>query len=102
MSKNPNIPISSKGGGSFYDFLEGGNAGKDAGKKAYVCNGSSCLCADTQQKVQNELEKHFAKDDIGYITCLGLCNKNSSFRLNGVNYCGNDIDNLKALLGKQS
>lgn len=85
-----------KGTASFYDFLEGGNAGK----KAYVCNGSSCLCAGTQSNVQNELEKHFDKEDIGHITCLGLCNKNSSFRVDGNNYSGKDIERLNDILGK--
>ncbi len=85
-----------KGTASFYDFLEG----KNADKKAYVCNGSSCLCAETQDRVQNELEKHFNSDDIGHITCLGLCNKNSSFRVDGVNYSGKDIERLADILGK--
>lgn len=85
-----------KGAASFYDFLEGENAGK----KAYICNGSSCLCAGTQDKVRSELERHFSADDIGHITCLGLCNKNSSFRLDGVNYSGKDIDRLDELLGR--
>lgn len=85
-----------KGAASFYDFLEG----KNSAKKAYVCNGSSCLCADTQHHVQSELEKHFEKDDIGHITCLGLCNKNSSFRVDGVNYAGDDINQLNQILGK--
>jgi NADH:ubiquinone oxidoreductase subunit F (NADH-binding) len=85
-----------KGAASFYDFLEG----KNSAKKAYVCNGSSCLCANTQNHVQSELEKHFEKDDIGHITCLGLCNKNSSFRVDGVNYAGDDINQLNQILGK--
>lgn len=85
-----------KGTASFYDFLEG----KNSDKKAYVCNGSSCLCAETQANVQTELEKHFTPDEIGHITCLGLCNKNSSFRVDGVNYSGDDIDRLSDILGE--
>ena len=44
------------GTASFYDFIEGGAEDKNnANKKAYVCNGSSCLCAGTQEKISNEL-----------------------------------------------
>jgi NADH:ubiquinone oxidoreductase subunit F (NADH-binding) len=87
-----------KGTASFYDFLEG----KNADKKAYACNGSACLTAGTQDNVQQQLEKHFAPSDIGHITCLGRCNKNSSFRINGVNYSGKDIQRLDEILGKPS
>ncbi len=87
-----------KGAASFYDFLEGGNADK----KAYICNGSSCLCAGTQSKVQDSLEQHFDKADIGHITCLGRCNKNSAFRVDGVNYSGDDIDRLDEILNPKS
>ena len=34
---------------SFYDFIDGDNAGK----KAYVCNGSACLCAGGQDQVRH-------------------------------------------------
>ena len=34
---------------SFYDFLKKENAGK----KVFVCNGSACLCAGTQERVPN-------------------------------------------------
>ena len=50
------------GTASFYDFIDGDNANK----KAYVCNGSSCLCADTQHKVKAKLTRHFSVDDIGF------------------------------------
>ena len=85
-----------KGSASFYDFLEGRNAGK----KAYVCNGSACSQADTQGHVQQQLEKHFKSDQIGEITCMGRCSRNSSFRVDGVCYSGHDIDNLSQILGK--
>lgn len=86
-----------KGTASFYDFLEGNNADK----KAYVCNGSACLNALTQRNVHQQLEKHFDAKDIGHITCLGRCNRNSSFRVDGVNYSGEDIDRLDEILGQK-
>ena len=67
---------------SFYDFLKKENEGI----KAYVCNGSACLLAGTQNKVQNDLEKHFKKEEIGHMCCLGRCHENGAFHVNGKNY----------------
>ena len=67
---------------SFYDFLKDEN--KD--KKIYVCNGSACLCAGTQNDLSTQLEKHFEKDEIGHMTCLGRCHENSAFHFKGKNY----------------
>lgn len=82
------------GTASFYDFIDGDNANK----KAYVCNGSSCLCADTQHKVKAKLTRHFSVDDIGHVTCLGRCAQNSAFQINKENYSGNDIENLAEII----
>ncbi len=40
---------------SFYDFLKKENAGK----KVFVCNGSACLCAGTQEKLHDDLAPAF-------------------------------------------
>ncbi len=69
---------------TFYDFLKPENQGK----KAYVCNGSVCKNAGTQDQVKERLKEHFAEDEIGHITCLGRCHENSAFRLHGKNYSG--------------
>lgn len=65
-----------------YDFMKPENMGK----KAYVCNGSACLCAGTQDDVQQELEKHYRADEIGHMTCLGRCHENAAFNIGGKNY----------------
>jgi len=75
------------GTASFYDFTKPENQNK----KVYVCNGSACLCAGTQEKVAQSLENHFAADEIGHMTCLGRCYENSAFHYNGKNYSGDDI-----------
>ena len=82
------------GTASFYDFIDGANANK----KAYVCNGSSCLCADTQKEVTAKLSEHFSKDEIGHVTCLGRCAQNGAFQINKENYSGNDIENLTEIV----
>jgi len=75
------------GTASFYDFIDGENANKEA----YVCNGSSCLCANTQSNVIDKLTKEFGTSEIGHVTCLGRCAENSAFQINGENFSGNDI-----------
>jgi len=82
------------GTASFYDFLKEDNKGK----KAYVCNGTACVCAGKQEQVHQKLEQHFSADQIGHMTCLGRCHENSAFHLGGENYSGQDIDRLDDLV----
>lgn len=67
-----------------YDFMKPENQGK----KAYVCNGSACLCAGTQEQVHEALNSKFDAEEIGHMTCLGRCHENSAFHVNGKNYSG--------------
>ena len=62
------------GAASFYDFLRKENEGK----KAHICNGSSCMLAGTQDNVKAELKKHYSEEEIGHVCCLGRCHENSS------------------------
>jgi len=67
---------------SFYDFLKDEN--KD--KKVYICNGSACLCAGTQDQLTKHLTQYFDESEIGHMTCLGRCHENSAFHYDGHNY----------------
>ena len=78
------------GAATFYDFLRPENQGK----KVYLCNGSSCLTAGTQDAVKSKLSKEFSENEIGEMCCLGRCHENSSFFYNGRNYSGTDIDQI--------
>jgi len=82
------------GSQSFYDFL----SQEHLAKKAFVCNGSSCLCAGTQQSVQDTLIATLGADNVGHITCLGRCHENASFQLHGKNYSGDAIQQLEQIL----
>ncbi len=72
------------GASTFYDFTRPSNQGK----KVFVCNGSACLCAGTQDALKAELGKHFKAEEIGEMCCLGRCHENSAFHYNGHNYSG--------------
>lgn len=80
---------------SFYDFTKKENAGK----KVLLCNGSACLCAGTQDKLHHEMERHFGKEEIGHICCLGRCHQGGAFQYQDRNYSGlsaAQIENLCA------
>jgi NADH:ubiquinone oxidoreductase subunit F (NADH-binding)/NADH:ubiquinone oxidoreductase subunit E len=82
------------GTASFYDFLRPDNKGK----KVYVCNGTACVCAGTQEKVIEGLKTNFNEDEIGHMTCLGRCHENSAFHYNGKNYSGSALSNLDEIV----
>lgn len=82
------------GTATFYDFLKPENKGK----KAYVCNGTACVCAGTQEKVSQALEKHFQADEIGHMTCLGRCHENAAFHYAGRNYSGGAMNRLDEII----
>ncbi len=78
---------------SFYDFLKKENAGK----KVFICNGSACLCAGTQERLHGELGTHFKEEEIGHICCLGRCHQGDAFQYGGRNFSGQSPDALQAL-----
>jgi NADH-quinone oxidoreductase subunit F len=82
------------GTASFYDFLKPENKGK----KVYVCNGTACVCAGTQEKVIDSLKSKFDAEEIGHMTCLGRCHENSAFHYDGKNYSGHAISNLNSII----
>ena len=86
------------GTATFYDFLKPENKGK----KAYVCNGTACVCAGTQDKVVDELKNHFEADEIGHMTCLGRCHENSAFHYDGKNYSGDEISNMNRIVSDKN
>jgi NADH-quinone oxidoreductase subunit F len=78
---------------SFYDFLKPENRGK----KVYVCNGSACLTAGTQDALRGELETRFGASEVGEMCCLGRCHENAAFHLDGINYSGAAVEQIDAV-----
>lgn len=78
------------GAASFYDFTRPENQGK----KVYVCDGSACMTAGTQEALKAKLGEHYEASEIGSMYCLGRCHENKAFHANGYNYSGSDIDNI--------
>jgi NADH-quinone oxidoreductase subunit F len=78
---------------TFYDFLNP----EKSNKKVFACAGSACMLAGTQKGLRQSLEQHFQASEIGEVYCLGRCYENNAFHYNGLNYSGNDIDQIEAL-----
>lgn len=78
------------GASTFYDFLKPENKNK----KVYVCSGSTCLLAGTQDKLKDNLKNHFKEEEIGHMCCLGRCHENSAFSYNGSNYSAKSAEEI--------
>ena len=82
------------GAESFYEFLRP----EHRAKKAFVCNGSACMCAGTQEPLKNKLKAKLGSDKVGEMFCLGYCYENHAFHYNGENYAGNDIEKIDQII----
>jgi len=82
------------GAESFYEFLRPAHREK----KAFVCNGSACMCARTQENLKKKLESKLGKEKVGHMFCLGHCYENNSFHYNGQNYAGEDINKIDQII----
>jgi NADH-quinone oxidoreductase subunit F len=83
------------GAASFYDFLKEENTGK----KVFICNGSACMTAGTQDALKEKLSAHFNAEEMGEMCCLGRCHENSAFNYDGKNYsgiAGNELAKIKS------
>ncbi len=81
---------------TFYDFLKPENQAK----KVYVCNGSVCMCAGTQDELRKELSVYFQEDEIGEMCCLGRCHENKAFHYNGKNYSARSSSELERIIAE--
>ena len=85
------------GAESFYEFLRPSHREK----KAFVCNGSACMCAGTQETLKEKLQEKLGEDKVGEMFCLGHCYENHAFHYDGENYAGKDINQIdKIISGK--
>ena len=75
IAKEYNMGVSTiHGAESFYEFLRPSHREK----KAFVCNGSACMCAGTQEKLKDTLKEKLGDDKVGEMFCLGHCYENNA------------------------
>ena len=95
IAKQHNLGVSTlHGAESFYEFLRPSHREK----KAFVCNGSACMCAGTQDQLKKTLKEKLGDDKVGEMFCLGHCYENKAFHYDGENYAGNDIEKIDQIL----
>jgi NADH-quinone oxidoreductase subunit F len=95
IAKEYNLGVSTlHGAESFYEFLRPSHREK----KAFVCNGSACMCAGTQEKLKETLKSKLGDDKVGVMFCLGHCYENKAFHYDGENYAGNDIEKIDQII----
>ena len=94
-----NVGVSTiHGAESFYEFLRPSHREK----KAFVCNGSACMCAGTQAPLKKKLQEKLGEDKVGEMFCLGHCYENHAFHYDGENYAGKDINKIDEIIkGKE-
>lgn len=82
---------------SFYDFtrLENQN------KQVFVCNGTACMCAGTQDKLTKNLKTFFKEEQIGHAACIGHCHTNSAFMYKDKTYSVSTIKDLEKVLKQE-
>jgi len=95
IAKKHNLGVSTlHGAESFYEFLRPSHREK----KAFVCNGSACMCAGTQEPLKEKLKEKLGDDKVGEMFCLGYCYENHAFHYDGQNYAGNDINKIDEII----
>ncbi len=95
LANEYNMGISTiHGAESFYEFLRPSHREK----KAFVCNGSACMCAGTQKILKSKLEDKLGKGKVGTMFCLGHCYENHAFHYDGKNYSGDDIKKIDQIV----
>ena len=82
------------GTASFYDFTRENNRNK----KIHVCSGTACMVANTQNKLHQQLENHFDKEEIGHAACVGRCHSNNSFMYNNNTYSSSNEKELESII----
>ena len=94
-----NVGVSTiHGAESFYEFLRPSHREK----KAFVCNGSACMCAGTQGPLKKKLQEKLGENKVGEMFCLGHCYENHAFHYDGENYAGKDINKIDEIIkGKE-
>ncbi len=82
------------GTASFYDFIKE----EERNKRIRVCNGTACMVAGTQSKVESLLHENFDKDTIGHIACIGHCHSNGAIMHKDHTYSVSSDEELTAIL----
>ncbi|MCB0475319.1 MAG: NAD(P)H-dependent oxidoreductase subunit E, partial [Flavobacteriaceae bacterium] len=82
------------GTSTFYDFLKPENQSK----KVFVCNGTACMVAGTQNALVDNLGNIMDASEIGEVPCLGHCHENHAFLYDDKTYSAKKSNDLEHII----
>lgn len=82
------------GTASFYDFTREENRNK----KIHVCSGTACMVSNTQSNLHKNIEKHFKKEEIGHVACVGRCHTNNAFMFDDKTFSVSNKNELESII----
>jgi len=82
------------GTSSFYDFTREENRNK----KIHICSGTACMVAKSQSNLNENVKKHFNKEEIGHAACVGRCHSNGSFMYDNKTYSASNEKELATII----
>ena len=86
------------GTASFYDFTREENRKH----KIFVCNGTACMCANTQNELIDQLKNNFKEEEIGHAACVGHCHTNSAFMYNDQTFSASSKEDIDKILSHKA
>ena len=86
------------GTASFYDFTRE----DERRKKIRICNGTACMVAGTQERVQQWAQGSFSDEEIGHVACVGHCHSNSAILFKDNTYSPGSQEELKRIIDRET
>jgi NADH-quinone oxidoreductase subunit F len=83
---------------SFYDHFKP----EHLNKKIFLCNGTACMVAGTQERLKKAFYSYFEDHEIGEMCCLGRCHENAAFHYQGKNYSGQPQQVIKDIIDNKN
>ena len=86
------------GTASFYDFTRE----DERKKKIRICNGTACMVAGTQERVQQWAQGSFSHEEIGHVACVGHCHSNSAILYKDNTFSPGSEEELKRIVERET
>ncbi|MGI9532122.1 NADH-ubiquinone oxidoreductase-F iron-sulfur binding region domain-containing protein [Lutimonas sp.] len=85
------------GTASFYDFTKPA----ERNKSIRVCNGTACMVAGSQSKINSLVKDRVKSDEIGHVACIGHCHTNGAVMFKDHTYSIESTKDLDDILSRE-
>lgn len=85
------------GTASFYDFTKS----SERSKSIRVCNGTACMVAGSQSKINTLIKDRVEADAIGHVACIGHCHSNGAVMYKDHTYSIESTEDLDDILSRE-